>query len=371
MTDINPPEALARELVAQLAAPPRALVRTVTALAGDASSRSFFRVAVESQLLPRSLIMIEYGGAKGPKFPGAKNKTQEEALFELAEYFYSHRIPVAKLFSYSPTHHAFLFEDLGNLTLAQFADGTLDDDGERVKDRCGSDYLSILFQRAIDAIARLQALPFDPHCVAFQRGLAFENYKSEVSEFIEFFAEPRGISSASKQLMNKVFDGLCETVVSFPRALSHFDFHGYNIMVDEEGRVLLIDYQDACLVSNARDVVSLLNDRDMDVKLGATRHAALLRYFAETLKVGSDFTLHYNLTLLHWDLRVAGRFVKLCKSHNTERYLKWLPGTLRRLGRTLHRSYRALHGLDDLLEVLIKLAPETAEGVQDPWPLPF
>lgn len=158
-------------------------------------------------------------------------------------------------------------------------------------------------------------------------------------------------------------------MIAIPKRLSHFDFHAYNLMVLPSGDLGLIDYQDACQVSWVRDIVSLINDRGMDEKLGCSLQKDLLRHFSSSVPHAGNLPHDYDMTLLHWDLRVCGRFEKLGKTKKTDRYQQWLPGTQRRLGRTLARSYRSVHGFDDLLEVVARLSPEAREGINDPWTL--
>jgi len=142
-----------------------------------------------------------------------------------------------------------------------------------------------------------------------------------------------------------------------------------NIFVDSAGEIILIDFQDMSLVSPVRDIVSLINDRGIDELLGQSLNRELFHYAGEKLQIGDNFERFYNEYLLHWDFRVSGRFALLSEQKGMPKYAKWIPGTLRRLGRTMERSYKDFVGMDDLLEILPNYTPEVSEGIQDAWPL--
>ncbi len=345
------------------------VVREVQALAGDASQRRYFRVTVQG--LPSSLILLEYGNAKGPAFKQPEIPSQEESMRLLANELLPFQIPLPKLFLHDSKSHRFVFEDCGDRSLAMLASGHRDALVEQLENDHRSDWLEHLFAEAIGIVSKLQKIPSTSSVVACRRWLEFENLRNEAQEFIDFVAIPGGANKAALEVLRGQLDALCETIRSFPKLVSHFDFHGHNILVRDDGKLTLIDFQDACLASPARDIVSLLNDRGMDETLGYSRHSRLLKRAFEGLGATSqEFTKYYNFTLLHWDLRVSGRFRKLGIEKKTDRYVQWIPGTLRRLGRTVLRAHPEIHGMEDLLQVLEKLCPEAREGISDPWPLP-
>jgi aminoglycoside/choline kinase family phosphotransferase len=317
-----------------------------------------------------TVILINHGEIKGPGLAGTAKVSQEEAYQELSAFLPGHGIGVPQLYYHSKGDHLSLVEDVGDLAVWRFMAKDLPDQGEALKDKLGSDWLSELFRRCIDVIALFQGIPRDEKSLAFRRYLAFENYRREISEFLEFYAEPHGIKNSEKEVLNLVFDAICEEISSFPKTLAHFDFNAYNLFVGEAGEMRVLDFQDACLVSPVRDIVSLINDRGMDETLGYGRHGELLEYYSKKLRPGAKFPFQYNTTLLHWDFRVSGRFLKLMQKQNTKRYQQWLPGTLRRLGRTLARCHGGIHRLDDVFEIVTRLSGEAREGAGDSWELP-
>ena len=243
----------------------------------------------------------------------------------------------------------------------------MDDKAAAAIDGLGSDYVFKLFERAIGIIRALQSIAPDKSCVAFQRHQSFEMLLAEAKEFTEFYAVPLGLRKPAQTRLELAFEALCETVNSLPRKLSHFDFNAYNLFVDAAGALRVLDFQDACMAAPARDIVSLLNDRGMDEVLGPALHRRLLQAYTQILDAGSEFHVQYHCTLLHWDFRVCGRFKKLDRKQETARYEQWIPGTLRRLGRTLKAFHRELHGFDDVLQILHDFSPQAREGATSKW----
>jgi aminoglycoside/choline kinase family phosphotransferase len=362
-------ERLARELLGGSSLFSRSTLARVQALAGDASSRRYHRLYLSDSPVSTAILMI-LNQAQGPVGGGRGNKTQDDTFVELAEFFAHHGIMVPEIYSDARPTGALLVEDVGDTALWHFARDELGEAGQKIKDYLGEDALRVLYERAIDVIKQIQSIEPEPLSVAFQRYVGFEQYRREVDEFCESYAKPKGIRSSALSVVEAFFDDLCESLSSHPRTLSHFDFMSHNIYVTSEGGLRIIDFQDACTVSPVRDIVSLINDRDIDVSLGKSLHRQVLEYYMKEMGTGEGFQEQYNECLLHWDLRVAGRFIYLSEKKRAERYREWVPGTLRRIGRTLFRVEHSMRKVDDVITILSGLSDEIREGLEDPWPLP-
>lgn len=367
------PEELAAALLRDCKHTAGALLKAVEHLAGQASKRRYYRLKLRNCPLGSVVLLVypteESLGLVGG-MSGASLRPPEEVYLELSTFFRLQELPVPEVYHYSPFQRALLIEDLGSQPLWRFLQNDIDLEGEKILSHLGEGWLMKLYQRAIDIIKKFQSLKAQADVSCFQRFLSFENYRRELDEFIEFYASQRGLKRSAREVLENNFDALCETLASFPRTLSHFDFMAYNLHVSPQGEIGVLDFQDACLTSPARDVVSLLNDRGTDEALGRERHSQLLRYYMRELGCRLDFAFQYDITLLHWDLRVSGRFVKLGIKMQTGFYEQFIPGTLRRLGRTLARCHRTLAGLEDMLEILVAMSPEVRSGSDDVWDFP-
>jgi aminoglycoside/choline kinase family phosphotransferase len=362
-------ELLAQELLGGSSLFSRSALARVQALAGDASSRRYHRLYLSESPVSTAILMI-LNQAKGPVGGGREDKTQDDTFVELAEFFAHHGIMVPEIYSDARPAGALLVEDVGDIALWHFARDELGEAGHEIKDYLGEDALQLLYERAINVIKRIQSIRPDPSSVAYQRYVGFEQYRKEVDEFRDYYAKPKGIRSSALTVVEEFFDSLCESLSHHPRTLSHFDFMSHNIYVTPGGGLRIIDFQDACTVSPVRDIVSLINDRDIDVSLGKSLHRQLLEYYMKEMETGESFTEQYNECLLHWDLRVAGRFIYLCEIKKAERYREWVPGTLRRIGRTLFRVEHSMPMVGDVITILSGLSDEIRRGFEDPWPLP-
>ncbi len=347
----------------------QASIEELQPLAGDMSTRRYVRVVLKGAKV-RSAILMLLNQGKGPVKGGRQDLTQDDTFVELTRFLADHGIAVPSLYIDGRRDKVLLVEDVGDMPLWHFAFRSLRDEHRKIEDLLGDDPVLQLFKRCIDITATLQAIPPSQNCVAFQRWVEFDQCRREVGEFLEYYAKPRGLRPSEIELLQKVNDAICECIMAHPRTLSHFDYMPHNLFVAPDGRIRVLDFQDMSMNSPVRDIVSLINDRDTDTALGKSRHATLLAYFMEKLAVDEMFPQRYDEYLLHWDFRVSGRFVLLAEQRGVERYRQWIPGTLRRLGRTLIRAHRHMHRLDDALEVLIRLSPEIKEGVEDPWQSP-
>lgn len=348
-------------------------VASCSLLAGDGSGRSFYRVTCQGTRFNSAILLYTPPGI-GPKLSGDTSLTQEEAFVELCKFYPKVGIPTPTFYAYDPEKNWILMEDVGDIALFRFLASSpnsgQENQIEKIADGIGDDVVLELFKNAVNLIVGLQKVEPNQKIIAFKRFLSFENYRNEISEFSEFYAEPLGMQAAASQELAKVYDSICETIMSFPKALSLFDCNAHNLFVSPNADLRVLDFQDSCLVTAARDIVSLINDRGIDQLLGKSRHETLLKYFIESSSFSAEFQSVYDMTLLHWDLRVTGRFVKLNQKFNTDKYQQWIPSTLRRLGRTLKRTEKSLHGLDSLLDVAYKLSAEVREGFSDPWDFP-
>jgi aminoglycoside/choline kinase family phosphotransferase len=207
-----------------------------------------------------------------------------------------------------------------------------------------------------------------PHDLAAQRTVSIEKYIQEAMEFADHLLKPAGLRESESVVLKKFSEILSETIRAHPRCLSHFDYGTQNITVAKNGSIHLVDFQDACVVSRARDPYSLLNDRDIDQHLGESLQERLLQRFMSgygwTTPERDSFVREYQEYGTHWDMRVSGRFALLQSQVGKERYGQWIPGTLRRLGRRLPKLVAQFPGLDDVIEISQRLLPEFREGVR-------
>jgi aminoglycoside/choline kinase family phosphotransferase len=231
----------------------------------------------------------------------------------------------------------------------------------------GADPLFSLFAKALLLQGAFAQLKRDDSHVIYQRSVTAQQRAVQIREFLEYYARPRGLSGAACDAVERLMDSVCARVAAHPQQVAHFDFMAANIHVLPEGELCLIDFQDMCLDSAARDVVSLLNDRGMDEALGRDRQQRLLAFYMEQQRLTASFAALYDEYLLLWDFRVSGRFALLAEQRGIARYSAWIPGTVARLGRTLARLQNSWPEARQALIELAAFSPDIKRGSLDPW----
>lgn len=346
-----------------------AVVADVTQLAGDMSTRRFSRVTF-SQGPVSHAIMVTLSGAPGPVGGGPRGLTQDDTYIEVGSFLSKNGVCVPELYADGRDLGVLLVEDVGSTSLLSVAQGDVELQSG-LKESLGADPLKTLFGKALSIQKKLRALPRDDQNVIFQRHTTTEQRAKQIREFLDYYALPRGLSDSGRKTIEGLMNTVCERVAQHPLEVSHFDYMASNIHVLPQGDLCLIDFQDMCLDSPARDVVSLLNDRDSDSALGRERQRELLALFMRDVNTHENFPLLYDEYLLLWDFRVSGRFALLAEQRGIARYKTWIPGTLRRLGRTLVRAKATVPGADEALAVLSRFSTYVREGSEDPWEFPL
>ena len=104
---------------------------------------------------------------------------------------------------------------------------------------------------------------FAPYGIAFD----VEKLSWELQFFLKHFVEGyRGaqVAPASREALLQEFATLAEELSAEPRVLCHRDYHSRNLML-HEGRLVVIDFQDARMGPDTYDLVSLLRDSYVDL----------------------------------------------------------------------------------------------------------
>jgi aminoglycoside/choline kinase family phosphotransferase len=308
-------------------------------------------------------------GAKGPVGGGDRGLTQDDTYIEVGDYLRRHGVRVPDLYLDARKQGYLLVEDIGSVSLLDCAQ-----DSSRMPEvllaEAPKDALLDLYASALRFQKRFAELPQDSRVVMYQRRTSAEQRATQIREFLDHYASPRGLNEADSQVVQSCMDAVCARIEHHPTQASHFDFMAANIHVLPSGELCLIDFQDMCMDSPARDVVSLLNDRGSDIALGKDRQRQLLDYYRNEIGGPPDFLQLYDEYLLLWDFRVSGRFALLADKKGVERYRAWIPSTLRRLGRTLVRASKHIPHAEEALSVLARFSPEVDQGRQDPWDHP-
>jgi N-acetylmuramate 1-kinase len=311
-------------------------------LAGDASSRRYYRAQLRASQAPASVIVMEL-----PEGSGLPLSSEELAIFREGPrelpFLNVHRflskigVKVPALYGHWEKERILLLEDLGDMALWDRVQGLPDDE------------VLFWYRRAIDELLNLhrRGTQGDDSCIAFQQRFDAKLYLWEFEHFIEWGLEKRpgtNVSAGTIAILRKAFQEIAATLESQPPCLSHRDYHSWNLMI-HDGVVRVIDFQDALLAPPQYDLASLLNDRITDTLINPTLEDQLVRYYMDTTgnRNGSnvdagEFVEIYRLSAIQRDLKVIGRFYYLDLVKGKPGYKKFIPPTARRLMRNFERT---------------------------------
>ncbi len=214
---------------------------TIEELTPDASTREFYRLSSEG----KSIIACLYDERFDSTLP----------QLDVTKLFLAANLPVAQIIDVD--------FDLGIVVHEDFGDDILRDSMETAQpiER------ESLIDEAISLIARIQAstpLAFELKSIASQLSFDREKLIWELNFFKTHYFETLRNSPLSKEenvALEKEFESLAVELESRASVLTHRDFHAANLMIGNDGKLKIIDHQDARLGSIAYDLVSLLLDR--------------------------------------------------------------------------------------------------------------
>jgi aminoglycoside/choline kinase family phosphotransferase len=206
-----------------------------------------------------------------------------------------------------------------------------------------------LYRQALDQLVVLQresvSVPQRADC--FQIAFDFEKLSWELHFFWKHFLEAyrrRDLSVEDRAQVADGFHRLCHEIASWPRVLTHRDFHSRNLMSYGE-QLYWIDFQDARMGPATYDLASLLRDSyvDLDEEFVADR-AEEFRQRAVPGESRDTFRRRFELMSIQRNLKALGTFGYMSAVKGNAVYLPYIPRTLANLRRNLAR-YPEFDGL--------------------------
>jgi N-acetylmuramate 1-kinase len=319
-----------------------AKIASLAPLAGDASSRRYFRALLSGTETPSSIIIMALPAESSLPLSSEELGVFKEPLKELPFLNLHHFLTgigarVPKLFGHWEKQGILILEDLGDTALWDKVQGLPEEE------------VLAWYRRAVDELLLLQiggTQARDENCIAFQQRFDYRLYMWEFEHFLEYGLEKRPGAAVSKGAIDElrdVFSRIARRLDSESPCFNHRDYHSWNLMVDNDA-VAVIDFQDALLAPAQYDLASLLNDRITDTVITPRLEERLLQYYTDQRAARTGTALSpdafrevYLLSAIQRDLKVVGRFWYLDVVKGKPGYKKFIPGTLRRLKRNLAR----------------------------------
>lgn len=295
----------------------------VVPLTGDASDRRYFRVRLSdggSQVLAVHPSVIDFGTLP---------------FVNVARLLSAMPVPVPRILGHSDPLGIIALQDLGDVTLQAHL-GTAP----------RADHAA-LFRQAVTLIETIQRRGRElssPQYVPF--GIAFDVEKLtwELQFFTKHFLEAyRGatLTAASREALADEYATIAGELASEPRVLCHRDYHSRNLML-YQGRLHIVDFQDARMGPDTYDLASLL--RDSYVEVTDPQVETLIAFFLAQ-RGGSpagdrEFHRRFDLMALQRNLKALGTFGFQTTSRGDRVYIQYVPRTLSYVRANLARNAR-------------------------------
>jgi hypothetical protein len=283
-------------------------------IAGDASARKFYRVITSQD---QRLVVMDYGGP----FDGETDDVRLAQLFEAAG------LPVARVLGTFGEVGCLMIEDLGDVTLEAAMTGA---DG-----RLRPEALDLL-TRAVVLASRIA----DQGTAALARSPRHEGpalnagrLRFEMDYFLEHYLKGLQRCTAIPDHLRGELHDLAERAASTPRkVMCHRDFHSRNLMLLPDGRLAMVDIQDARWGPDSYDLASLLRDAYVDIEENWIE--PLIATYLQHLQSpppAQEFRERFHTVSLQRMIKALGTFGYQAGTLGRSRYLTAIPRTIARL----------------------------------------
>ena len=214
----------------------------IESLTADASTREYFRVSWNGS----QAIACVYPEPFDPA---------DQPYLDVTRLFVAGGLPVAEVLDFDGNLGVIIQEDLGDTILRIVLLEANEVDYARKLDE------------AISLIARIQTvtgMAYETNSIASKLKFDEEKLLWELNFFKEHYFQTflkSPLSTDDDAALTAEFEELAKELESYATVLCHRDFHAANLMIDQRGRMRIIDHQDARIGSPTYDLVSLLLDR--------------------------------------------------------------------------------------------------------------
>lgn len=306
-------------------------------LAGDASSRRYFRVVCGEE---SSVLMAWEPFNDDGHYP----------FLSVRDHFAKHGVHVPRVIAKSPAQGLVLLEDLGDLTLER-----------KFWENQSQQQVIPAYKLAIDELIKIHYLASTDKtdCVAFKVAFDIEKLLWELNygrEHLLVGLCGLRLTAAQNRALDEVFLKICSRLHEEPKFIAHRDYHSRNVMI-KLGKMRVIDFQDARMGSIQYDLVSLLRDSYVRMDEGVARE--LIGYYLDRRKdhegpLGlpvvsrAHFDHVYEVQTIQRCFKACGSFASFFNLRQDTRYLKYIGHTLQ----TVRKSLEIFPEYKPFLEIL-------------------
>lgn len=274
-------------------------------VAGDASFRRYFRARKGSDV---AILMDAPPPHEDPR-----------PFITMARYLRDQGFNAPEILADDLTHGLVLIEDFGDHRMREHLNEKPEDEEK-------------IYRQTMDLVRDLHGKP-----AAQLPSYDWEQYLREVKLLIEWYCpalnidpDIDGFVDCWQQVLDPVLAAQTNPVTVMR------DYHAENIMLLDDGRLGLLDFQDALAGHKAYDLVSMLQDarRDVSDELEESMLGYYLSEFNDQDAI--DFRSHYAVLGAQRNTKIIGIFTRLFVRDGKDRYLDFLP----RMWRLLEKDLR-------------------------------
>jgi aminoglycoside/choline kinase family phosphotransferase len=300
------------------------------ALCGDAGFRRYFRV----HILGQSLIFMD----------ASEEPAIYTAFIQQTAHLQATSLPIPKLVAQDDEQSWAILDDFGDDLLWHLFQASPDLMLADTFYREAIDHLMMLHQHPIQAYGRFTILD--------QRVIL-----EELHGWREWCLEGLFQHAVSPELIH-CFQLIADNVTQQPTVFMHRDFHSKNLLRKKDGRIGIIDYQDAMAGPMTYDIASLLRDCYIDwpeekviewalyYKQQAQKNALL------DASVSDDaFLVWFDWTSIQRHLKALFTFSRKSLRDHNDHYLQFIPRTLNYVN-TISSRYSELIALTKTINKL-------------------
>lgn len=263
-------------------------------------------------------------------------------------------VAVPEIYFDASNDNLLLLEDVGDVALRDAVAGKSEHQVEA------------LFTAAIDQLLLIQLAGTKARrndCVAFRQAFDERLFLWEFEHFLQYglsVGQGETLTGDELALLRRHFTEIARFLDRQPRYLNHRDFHAWNLFI-QEGRIRVLDFQDALMGPAPYDLATLLGDRDTPTVIGPECERRLVDYYRRGWEERGgvpwkeqELERTYMVCGLQKAFKVVGRFQYLNQVKKKPGYLVYIPTTLRRIDHLLDKW----PGANEMRSVLGKCFPE-------------
>lgn len=326
--------------------------REVTPMPGGASTRRYFRLALDGGDSAVGMFSPEGATPEEIQKAALHASLPRWPFLEVAELLGEHGVDVPRIFAEDTQSGWVVLEDLGDDTLANWLLAHPEDKAR-------------LYTTAVRDLARAQerlmALPTG--CVVSSRAFDADLLEWEIEHFREWGLEARGLalSDMDRSAFDAIAKRLANRIAALPRGFVHRDYQSRNLMVRPATKSLVwIDFQDALLGPRVYDLVALLNDsyQEFDRAFVEERLAEYGDERGLDASGQASLVAQFDLVTVQRKLKDAGRFVFIDRKKGNSSFLRFVEPTIAKVRSSLARLASVDEDMASLAAIVDRTLPQ-------------